>query len=112
MPAFSAAMFPDTVLFQEKTRPTPVDELGGPDPTWDEPGIPLSCYVEVVYDRVQRDDVSQQQPKSQRIYRVFTSSDTGARIDDHAGWNGRTLVVKEPSVIQEPLWMFECLDVE
>jgi len=112
MPAFHPSMFPDTVLFQEKTRPTPVDELGGQAPTWDEPGISLPCYVEVIVDRVQRPDAVQQQPKSERTYRVFMPTDSGARIDDHLVWNARPLVVTEPSVIQEPLWMFEAVDVE
>lgn len=112
MDAFDADMFPDTITFQAKVRPTGVATRGAPRPDWVTPGTTLSVYVEVVVANVARPDTQQMQPKSVRRYRVFAGADTGALIDDHVTWLGRTLVVREPSVPQGPLWMFEAEDNE
>lgn len=112
MDAFDSSMFPDTIVLQAKVRPTPVDSQGGSKESWADPGVSHAAYVEVIADRTQRADTDQAQPKSIRRYKVFTSSDTGALVDDHAIWAGRTLAVLEPSVPQLPLFMFECADVE
>lgn len=112
MDSFDPAMFPDSITLKPKLRPTSTGKRGGVQPSWSEPGTALSAYVELLYSSVQRPDAEQAQPKSVRTYRVFTASDSGARIDDHVTWQGRTLAVREPSVIQGPLWMFEAIDVE
>lgn len=112
MVPFAASMFPDTVVLQAKVRPTPVGKRGGPEPTWTTPGTTLAAYVEVISGAVERADGDQAQPKSVRRYRVFAGTDSGALINDKVIWRGRTLVVREPSVIQGPLWAFEANDTE
>lgn len=112
MPPFGVSMFPDRPALQAKARPTAVDKHGGPEDAWANPGVTLDAYVELVVTTASRADGDQAQPKSERRYRVFTATDSGAAIDDHVEWDDRTLVVLEPSVKQSPLFMFECVDAE